>query len=49
VSLLGDTLREVSVTPLNNGDLFYVGNGNYIWNIVVIANIFLAEYILQKG
>ena len=33
VSVMGDNLREVSVTPLNSGDLFYVGNGNYIWNL----------------
>jgi hypothetical protein len=37
VSLLGDTLREVSVTPLNSGDLFYVGNGNYIWNMSFVG------------
>jgi hypothetical protein len=37
VSLLGDTLREVSVTPLNIGDLFYVGNGNYIWNMSFVG------------
>lgn len=30
VSLVGDSLREVSVTPQNQGDLFYVSNGNYI-------------------
>ena len=30
VSLIGDSLREVSVTPQNQGDLFYVSNGNYI-------------------
>jgi hypothetical protein len=30
VSIVGDSLREVSVTPQNTGDLFYVGNGNYI-------------------
>jgi hypothetical protein len=30
VSIVGDSLREVSVTPQNQGDLFYVGNGNYI-------------------
>ena len=30
VSLVGDSLREVSVTPQNPGDLFYVSNGNYI-------------------
>jgi len=31
VSIIGDSLREVSVSPLNVGeDLFYVGNGDYI-------------------
>ena len=30
VSIVGDSLREVSVTPQNTGDLFYVGTGNYI-------------------
>jgi hypothetical protein len=30
VSIVGDSLREVSVECLNAGDLFYVGNGNYI-------------------
>ena len=30
VSIVGDSLREVSITPQNQGDLFYVGNGNYI-------------------
>ena len=31
VSIVGDSLREVSVSPLNvNQDLFYVSNGNYI-------------------
>jgi len=33
VSLVGDSLREVSITPHNYGDLFYVGNGNYFWNL----------------
>ena len=31
VSIIGDSLREVSVSPQNaNEDLFYVGNGDYI-------------------
>jgi hypothetical protein len=30
VSIVGDNLREVSVSPQNQGDLFYVRNGNYI-------------------
>jgi hypothetical protein len=33
VSIVGDSLREVSITPHNYGDLFYVGNGNYFWNL----------------
>jgi hypothetical protein len=30
VSVIGDSLREVTVTPQNTGDLFYVAPGNYI-------------------
>ena len=30
VSIVGDSLREVTITPQNSGDLFYVANGNYI-------------------
>lgn len=31
VSIVGDSLREVTVSPLNpNQDLFYVSNGNYV-------------------
>lgn len=30
VSVVGSSLREVSVSPQNTGDLFYVSNGNYI-------------------
>jgi hypothetical protein len=30
VSIVGDSLREVSVSCANTGDLFYVSNGNYI-------------------
>jgi hypothetical protein len=30
VSIVGDSLREVSITPQNQGDLFYVSNGNYV-------------------
>ena len=33
ISIVGDNLREVSVTPQNQDDLFYVGNGNYITNM----------------
>jgi hypothetical protein len=40
VSIVGDSLREVTVTPQNQADLFYVSNGNYIWNMsfVGVAN-----------
>jgi hypothetical protein len=30
VSIVGDSLREVTVTPKNNGDLFWLDNGVYI-------------------
>lgn len=30
VSIVGDSLREVTVTPLNADDLFYVSNGDYV-------------------
>ena len=30
VSIVGDSLREVSITPQNTGDLFYIGAGNYV-------------------
>ena len=30
VSVVGDSLREVTVTPQNQGDLFHVAPGNYI-------------------
>lgn len=30
MSIIGSSLREVSITPQNQGDLFHVGNGNYI-------------------
>ena len=40
VSIVGSSLREVSVTPQNQGDLFYVSNGNYIaeMSFVGVAN-----------
>jgi len=40
VSIVGESLREVTVTPQNHADLFYVANGNYVWNMsfVGIAN-----------
>lgn len=30
VSIVGDSLREVTITPQNTGDLFHIGPGNYI-------------------
>ena len=33
ISIVGDSLREVSITPQNQGDLFYVTNGNYISDV----------------
>lgn len=33
VSIVGDSLREVSIIPQNQGDFFYVTNGNYISNV----------------
>ena len=38
VSIIGDSLREVSVTPQNQGDLFYVGNGNYIAEMAFVGD-----------
>jgi len=38
VSIVGDSLREVSVTPQNQGDLFYVGVGNYIAEIAFVGS-----------
>jgi hypothetical protein len=37
VSLVGDSLREVSIGCSNYGDLFYVSNGNYIWNLSFVG------------
>jgi hypothetical protein len=37
VSIVGESLREVSVTPLNETDLFRVSNGNYITGISFIG------------
>ena len=39
VSIVGDSLREVSVTPQNQGDLFYVGNGNYIAEMAFVGSV----------
>jgi hypothetical protein len=38
VSIVGDSLREVTVTPQNQGDLFYVSNGNYIAEMSFIGS-----------
>jgi hypothetical protein len=37
VSIVGDNLREVSITPQNQGDLFYVGNGNYVTGVSFVG------------
>jgi hypothetical protein len=33
VGIVGDSLREVNITPQNTGDLFYIGSGNYFYNM----------------
>lgn len=38
VSIVGDSLREVTVTPLNSGNLFYVTNGNYVSNMSFVGS-----------
>jgi len=38
VSIVGDNLREVSVTPQNQGDLFYVSPGNYITGMSFVGS-----------
>jgi hypothetical protein len=38
VSIVGDSLREVSITPANADDLFYVTNGNYIANLSFVGS-----------
>ena len=38
VSITGDNLREVSITPSNNADLFYVTNGNYISDVSFVGS-----------
>ena len=38
VSIIGDSLREVSITPQNQGDFFYVGNGNYIAEMAFVGS-----------
>jgi hypothetical protein len=37
VSIVGDSLREVSITPQNQGDLFYLSNGDYISNVSFVG------------
>jgi hypothetical protein len=37
ISIVGSSLREVTVTPQNQGDLFYVGNGNYICDMSFVG------------
>lgn len=37
VSIVGDSLREVTVTPQNQADLFHVGKGNYIANMSFVG------------
>lgn len=37
VSIIGDSLREVTVTPKNPGDLFHVSPGNYISDMSFIG------------
>lgn len=38
VSIVGESLREVSISPNNDADVFRVRNGNYITNISFISN-----------
>jgi hypothetical protein len=38
VSIVGDSLREVTITPSNSGDVFYVTNGNYIANVSFVGS-----------
>ena len=37
ISMVGDNLREVTVTPQNQGDLFYVSPGNYITELSFVG------------
>lgn len=37
VSIIGDSLREVSVSPQNIGDLFYVNNGSYVSDMSFVS------------
>lgn len=38
VSIVGDNLREVTVTPSNDADLFHVTNGNYITELSFVGS-----------
>jgi hypothetical protein len=38
VSIVGDSLREVTVTPANQADLFWIGAGNYIAEMSYIGD-----------
>ena len=39
ISIIGDNLREVTITPQNTTkDLFYVGNGNYVANVSFVGS-----------
>jgi len=37
ISIVGDNLREVTVTPQNQGDLFHVSPGNYITELSFVG------------
>ena len=39
VSIVGSSLREVTVTPLNMGDLFYVNNGCYVSDMSFVGSV----------
>jgi hypothetical protein len=38
ISIIGSSLREVSISPQNQGDLFHVGNGNYISDMSFVGS-----------
>jgi len=38
ISIVGDNLREVTVTPQNQGDLFYVSPGNYVTGMSFVGS-----------
>jgi hypothetical protein len=39
VSIVGSSLREVSISGQNADDLFYVGNGNYVAEVSYVGNL----------